>query len=145
MLIDVVQAMQNPQAIVPTFVWFEAGEFIHRKDAEPLDLSCDSFCGVSIIGSAFEYGERSLSVGFSSSAPDHCVCQMIERGSKVLNSIPSSEKGLDRDWSHVFYKIVDISRLWIAFGSRSIWVGIPTGTPEGIKGFDVLIGPINLR
>jgi hypothetical protein len=144
MLVNIVQTMQNLQFIVPTLVWLKKVEFLHCEGVKSRYFSSHSIFGISVIRRALEYGEGSLGIHFSVNTLDHCPCQMIESSSEILNSVPGDERNFNPNWGHVLNEIMHISRLWVALGAQSIWVGYPTGVPEGIEITDVLIGPIDL-
>lgn len=143
--VDIVQTMQNPQVFVPTLVGLKHIQFLHRNETKTRYFSCNSIFGVSVINRALEYGEASLGVHFSGvDLLDHPACEIVEGTSEVLDGISGDKRNFNGYGSEVFDKAVDLTGLWVALDTKSIWVGFPAGSPQGFQISDVLIGPIDL-
>lgn len=141
-LVDVVKFVEQPERVVPTFVWFDRVDYVYS--ILPHALYFSSASGFVYRGTV-KNRERCPKRGIFASNQDQLMGQVVQRTSEIVQSVAGDCRKRRRS----LWKIIDVkrklARLRIALASDYIWLG--EAKPEcidfGLQVVDVLFGPFD--
>lgn len=142
-LLYVVQSVQCPDRVIPSFVWFESVDCFERL--LPYTLYLSALFGFVFLGTV---GDREVDpVGVRRAVPrvatNDLVGEMVESAHKVFNSV-SSEQGqaVGRRFD-ARYVIDQLARIRIVLDSDFVGIRLKESSDLAIEVRDVLFGPFD--
>jgi hypothetical protein len=140
-LIDVVEAVEGPQRVIPSLVRLQPVDLLLRHLPHAWYLSGES--GLVLLGT-IEYREACLRGGFATAPLDQKMDRVIQGTTHVLEHITQHEAELDRKLGDASDEVTNLSGMVIHFGSDTQVVGLPEKIDSVLEIVDVLVGPVVL-
>lgn len=141
-LVEIIKLAQRPEAIVPTVVRLcRLDEWYNRSR----DILYFSLRSARIIRCGSEDGPRGISSGDAMISFNQSARQVVEGGSKVVNTIAGNERNGIGDRSAESNPMNFISSLRVVLDDRSISIVLVEGQRLDFQLMDVMFGPFNLR
>ena len=141
-LVDVVKFVEQPERVVPTFVWFDRVDCVYG--ILPHALYFSRAFGFVFRGT-FKNRERCPKRGFLASNQDKLMGQVVQRTSEIVQSVAGDCRKRRRSLRKINDVKRKLSRLRIALASDYIWLGEAKSESidYGRQVVDVLFGPFD--
>ena len=142
-LFNVVQSVENPEQVIPSFVWFESVNRVESLLSRSLHFSV--FSGFVFRASLCngEINPAGIRRVVPSITTHDLVGEIVKRTPEILNSVSSNQGNKFRDGINAQHVINQLACLRISLGPDFIRVGIEEGSQIFIKITDVLFGPFD--
>lgn len=142
MLVNIIEAMESPEGIVPSLVWLDFANQAHSIFPHSLYFSTEGFLvfwGERDIVGDWETGVRSRFIPVGS---HQCAGEIIEGTPKVLENV-SGDKAQMRGNNKIFLETIKrLLCLRIALYNDGVWVRIGEPAKLDLKVLEVLLGPL---
>lgn len=144
-LVYVVQAMQQPQIVVPSLIWFERVDQINRRLAHSLYWSTSHASYVYLGRSADrENGVAQIEAGPAMEG-GKSASKMVERTPQILNHVPDNKWPILGDRPKNLGAIDTLVGLRVILEDEFIAAGFIKGFQPRAEITDVLFGPFDFR
>jgi hypothetical protein len=142
-LVDVVKAMEPPERVIPSLVWFDRADNVYRVFPHSIYFSSEHFLFMWGGKRLVEDWESGLICDRAAIHGNETAGQIVKGTPQILENISSNQAQLDRDDQILSQAIDSLSRVRVSLYDEAVGARIYEAEQRDLEIMEVFVGPFD--